>query len=64
MIVTCNECGKSYDDVYRLTYCPHTYFEMNTVVCSNGKDLGVAHSVEELREMLNNENRLPVPSSR
>lgn len=28
MLVTCEECGIEYDDVYRRTYCPHKEFAM------------------------------------
>ncbi len=52
MTVTCPKCGKSYDDTYHWTYCPHDYFEMNTLVADNNGIIGVAHSVEELNAML------------
>lgn len=52
MIVSCEKCGLRYDDTYRLTYCPHEKFEMNTTVSSGGRVIGVAHSVEELNRML------------
>jgi hypothetical protein len=58
MVVTCSQCGKSYDDVYRLTYCPHEKFEMNTVVWSGDRIIGVAHSVEELNRMLEEANKV------
>lgn len=59
MIVTCSECGKRYDDVYRWTYCPHEYFEMNTVVVgSDGKER-VAHTVEDLRHMMKETHENP-----
>jgi hypothetical protein len=52
MVVTCKDCGKSYDDTYRLTYCPHYRFEMCCTVGSGDKILGVATSVEELHQLL------------
>ena len=53
MRVTCDKCGKVYDDVYRWTYCPHERFEMNTtVVDGTGQVRGVAHSVERLKELM------------
>jgi len=52
MLVKCATCGKSYDDTYRLTYCPHEFFEMNTMVVKDGQIVGVAHSIEELDQML------------
>jgi len=43
MTVTCEKCGKQYDDVYHLTYCPHDSFEMAcTVVNGKGEVVGVA----------------------
>jgi len=53
MTVTCGTCGKQYDDLYRLTICPHLHFEMHTtVVGSDGHVRGVARTVEELRRMM------------
>jgi hypothetical protein len=52
MIVTCPKCGIYYDDVYKLTFCPHNKFEMNCTVGRGDKILGVAHSPEELQRML------------
>lgn len=52
MVVTCEKCGARYDDIYRLTYCPHERFEMSCIVGSGDKILGVATSVEELHWML------------
>lgn len=52
---TCPDCNLSYDDVYRLTFCPHDEFMMRTtVVGGNGKVKGIATSVEELRDLLDN----------
>jgi hypothetical protein len=56
MMVTCEKCGKRYDDTYRLTYCPHNPFEMNTVVGKRNRIIGVAHSIEELNRMLNEQS--------
>ncbi len=53
MKVTCGRCGKDYDDTYRLTYCPHAWFEMwTTVVGGDGKVRGVAHTLEQLRRLM------------
>jgi hypothetical protein len=57
MTATCEKCGKRYDDTYRLTYCPHDRFEMNTTVGVGGRVIGVAHSVEELNRMLEEAKR-------
>jgi hypothetical protein len=38
MIVTCDKCKTTYDDLDHLTYCPHAYFEK-------------ARSIEELCEL-------------
>lgn len=27
MLVTCEICGKEYDDVFHFTFCPHLFFE-------------------------------------
>lgn len=52
MMVTCEACGQTYDDVYRLTYCPHERFEMRTRVYNGACFLGIARSVEELRRLI------------
>jgi hypothetical protein len=51
MIVLCGACGIQYDDTYRLTYCPHEYFEMHCHVSVDGKD-HVVHSLEELDRLM------------
>lgn len=56
MKVTCEKCDKEYDDTYRLTYCPHEWFEMHTKVHGgDGRLLGIARDVDELRELMNKE---------
>lgn len=51
-VVTCADCNLTYDDTYRLTFCPHEQFRMKThVFHSRYGFLGVATSVEQLREM-------------
>jgi len=55
MIVTCEKCRATYNDTYRLTFCPHEQFEMNTTVGNASGIIGVAHSVEELKSMLGQE---------
>jgi len=49
---TCEECGKTYDDTYHWTTCPHEYFPMHCIVSKSGKVVGVARSVEDLRRLL------------
>lgn len=29
MIVTCEKCGRRFDDEFRVTYCPHDTFAAN-----------------------------------
>jgi hypothetical protein len=57
VIVTCEKCDIQYEDTYHLTVCPHEEFQMNCVVAKDGKVLGTAHSVEELRAMLAKEDQ-------
>lgn len=57
MVVQCTECGVSYDDTYHLTYCPHEYFEMRTVVHRGKGETRLCRSVEELHAFL--DGRLP-----
>lgn len=52
MVVFCPKCRKRYDDVYRWRYCPHDRFTMNTVVLGPEGVRGVAHTVPELRRMI------------
>lgn len=49
--VTCEKCGLSYDDVYRLTYCPHAEFAMRTMAYRGGESK-LCTTVEELNEFL------------
>ena len=51
MLVRCETCEIEYDDVYRLTYCPHESFEMRCRVVVNGEER-IATSVEQLRGWL------------
>lgn len=55
MNVICDHCGLRYDDVYRLTICPHERFEMRTVVVMGDGEVRVAHTVEELRTLVRKE---------
>ena len=52
MLRLCEDCNKSYDDVYRLTYCPHDSFEMRTQVYAGGVFKGTATTIEQLRSMM------------
>jgi hypothetical protein len=47
MIVTCRTCQLEYDDLYKLTYCPHETFEMHTLITVHGIER-CCHSIEEL----------------
>ena len=49
MIVTCPKCRWSYDDTYRLTYCPHRRFEMRTHATNSKGEVKICTSVEELK---------------
>lgn len=51
MKITCPDCRREFDDVYRLTYCPHDEFPTRTVIGGVGPDgqyrQAMAHTVEE-----------------
>lgn len=47
MHMTCEECGLSYDDVYKRTDCPHEAFQMHTMVAS-GNEVYIAITLEDL----------------
>lgn len=51
MTVTCGECGRTYDDVYRWTFCPHETFKMRTIA-GRGDQVKVCTTVEELLEFM------------
>lgn len=51
MRVQCDVCLEIYDDIYHQTYCPHAYFEMNTLAVKNNSSK-VCHTIEELNEFL------------
>ena len=62
MTVTCEACGRTYDDTYRWTICPHERFQMRTVVADAKGNVGVATTVEELSRLVGEEaDRLPPP---
>lgn len=50
--VTCERCSRTYDDTYRLTYCPHDKFEMHTLAVRGDGQEKLCTSVEELHEFL------------
>lgn len=52
MRVTCETCGRVYDDVYRLTYCPHARFAMRTVIAGPEGVVGIATTLAEADAML------------
>lgn len=55
MIVRCEECFKVYDDIYRLTFCPHRSFSMHTIfVRPNGTEV-LCKNLEELDEEIKNQ---------
>lgn len=51
MMTTCETCHLQYDDVYRLTFCPHDAFEMRCVV-NVGKFSKLCTRVEEVNEFI------------
>ena len=52
MTVTCEKCRVVYDDLYRLTICPHKKFEMHCrVVFPDGSEK-CCHSIEEVNQIL------------
>ena len=55
--VTCQDCGTSYDDTYRLTYCPHERFAMQTVAVRADGQAHVCSSVEQLESFLRQPER-------
>lgn len=56
MTVKCEKCNKLYDDVYRLTYCPHEKFQMRTIVAGPEGVRGIATTVEECRKLMESPN--------
>lgn len=52
MIVTCDKCSLTYDDLYRWTICPHEEFEMNTLAMKSTGESKVCTTIEELNEFL------------
>lgn len=51
MIVICEKCKQTYDDVYHFTYCPHDFFMMRTIVYKNGKEY-ICTSLEEYDKVM------------
>lgn len=51
MIVRCDVCLRSYDDTYRLTYCPHITFPMRTVILKDGIEV-IATDLDQLDALL------------
>ena len=47
MNVICADCHLEYDDLYQVTYCPHQFFDMHTLITINGVEY-CCHSIEEL----------------
>lgn len=47
MYMNCEDCGLSYDDVYKRVDCPHEAFQMHTIVAS-GAEVYVATTLEDL----------------
>lgn len=56
MLTTCQTCSLEYDDIYRLTICPHEKFEMYTTVMKADGSTVVAHSIEELNKAMGIDN--------
>src|SRR4051812_29074658 len=46
MYNTCEDCGLSYDDVYKRTDCPHEAFQMHAMVAS-GDEVYIATTLED-----------------
>jgi len=55
MNVTCEKCGRGYDDVYRLTYCPHDKFGMMTTIMRPDGSTGIATTLAQADRMLKGE---------
>ena len=58
MLTDCPDCGLSYDDLYRRTYCPHPEFAMHTVVVKADGASRVCTSIEELEAFLQSKEHL------
>jgi len=52
MMRKCDDCGIGYDDTYRLTFCPHDRFQMNTMAVRGDGAEKLCHTVEELRDFM------------
>jgi hypothetical protein len=52
MVVTCEICGRSYDDAFHWTYCPHESFRMRTTVRRADGQSKVCTSIAELHDFL------------
>lgn len=57
MYVICDDCGHEYDDVYRLTFCPHEQFEMHCLVSRPGHQTVLCTTVEQVRALLDRWDR-------
>lgn len=49
MKVQCNICKLEYEDTYHWTFCPHAWFQMQTLVSFADGSSQVVASVEEMR---------------
>jgi hypothetical protein len=52
MLVTCEKCKLEFDDTYNLTFCPHEPFVMQTAVRGADGKTRFAHTVEELKQFI------------
>ena len=52
MVVSCSRCQQTYDDVYRLTSCPHDEFAMNVMVMRADGQTKICHSIEDMLRFL------------
>lgn len=59
MYILCEECGVTYDDVYRLTICPHDGFDMMTLVMRSDGKSAICVTVEALRHWLGDADATP-----
>lgn len=50
-VVTCEKCGKVYDDTYRWTICPHEEFGMAATANRPDGTVGIATTVQQVGEI-------------
>lgn len=55
MVVTCEICQHTYDDVYHWTSCPHDYFPMQTLAMRSDGTTQICTTLEELDRFLHDD---------